>query len=202
MTNLNNQKLNKSNFLILILLFAIVASPGFYIFIPFCILLSFIIFKDFESLYIFKRWKFILFGMMFIFVLPLVLGEKDAALAGIKYSSEYLRISTLIMIRGIGFYLAITVFSRQVSVALLSKWISQSRLSSASEAVPVAINLLPMLQKNAVESYLVFKYRGGFKRKRIKNLLRLILTILINTIKMAEDITQVLIYKEMSLKEK
>ncbi len=52
----------------------------------------------------------------------------------------------------------------------------------------IAVNLVPLIQRTASSALVAMQLRGGFRRKRLEAVKRLVVTILVNTLRHSEDI--------------
>ena len=141
---------------------------------------------------------FWIFIIIIVFISPALLGEKNLSVFGIGYSGQYFTIGIRILMRGLSLYMAILLVTRNVSVERLAKTFERFGFRDLSVTLPIAMNVLPMLRRSVLQTLRIFRARGGFRRNRLKNSEKLFLTIILNTIRTAEEIYQVIEAKKLS----
>ncbi len=142
-----------------------------------------------------KFWLFILF---IVLVTPAIVGEKNLRIVWFGYSEEYFFVGLRILFRGLSLYMAVLLITRNVSVESLASLFERIGFRKLSVTLPIALNILPVLRSNSMEILRVFRSRGGFRRHRLKNLEKLALTIILSTVRTAEEIYQVIEAKKLS----
>lgn len=182
-------------FFCFLVFFPIIIPGKFLIIAPltgFAIMLIF----DRKGLKDLGRIKFWLFIFLIVMVLTFFLNPDKPLISRIKYSPENLDIALKMTLRAISIYMGVILFTRNVSIEELLFILKKSGFKEFSTALPIALNVVPLLRRNTIQSITAFKIRGGFKRNRIKNLFRLMTTIFVNTVHTAEELSQILALKE------
>lgn len=136
-----------------------------------------------------KFWSFVVF---LILVVPFILGEKKYILWGFGYSGAYLILGIQMLMRGLSIYMAVMLLNRNVSIDYIAGIFVSLGFKDLSIALPIALNILPILRRNLLDSLAVFQLRGGFKKHRIKNLEKLFLAVILTTVRTGEEIYQIL----------
>jgi len=136
--------------------------------------------------------KFWLFIFTIVVVIPISLGEKDSTLFIIKYSSENLMLGIQMTLRSLCIYMGIILITRNISISRISNFLKSSGSSEFLYVLPIGLNTIPIVRRNFFQIVTVFKLRGGFRKDRLKNLYKFLLALLINTIKMSEEIAQII----------
>jgi len=129
---------------------------------------------------------------------PLIAGEKNYTLWGIGYSEQYLLLGIQILMRGLSIYIAVVLLNRNVTIEYLATICGSLGFKDLSVTLPIALNILPIIRKNFLQSLAVFYLRGGFKKHRIKNLEKLLIAIMITTIRTGEEIYQIIEMKNLN----
>jgi hypothetical protein len=99
------------------------------------------------------QWKFLLFLFLILFGIPLFLGDKNASVLGIWYSSEYFQKSTVMINRSLIILLSIRMITGKMSPEQVSNVFKKMRLKNFSEVYSIAITVLPDLNTIARESF-------------------------------------------------
>ena len=94
----------------------------------------------------FLKWKFILFIAILVIGTPLILGEKDAQIFGLPYSSSIFQISLVMFYRSVIILGAIKIFTNKISIAQLSTALHKIKLKKFSDALTVSLETLPEIK--------------------------------------------------------
>lgn len=184
-------------FLCFLILFPIIL-PGKFLFIA--PLTGFVIMTAFDrkGLRDLGRIKFWLFISLIVLVLTFLLNPTEPLVFGIKYSPGNLDIVIKMTLRALSIYMGVILFTRNVSIEELLFILKKAGFKDFSTALPIALNVVPMLRRNTIQSITAFKIRGGFKRHRMRNLFKLMTTVFVNTVHTAEELSQIMALKESS----
>jgi energy-coupling factor transporter transmembrane protein EcfT len=117
-----------------------------------------------------------------------LVGELDAHLAGIPYSSVGLLVGAQMALRLIVVLAAVEGLTSTVDVASIAGLLERLGLHGLGFSMGVALNLLPALQTAALHAWQSLWLRGGLRRKRLRGLRLLMVTILANALGRAEEI--------------
>lgn len=128
--------------------------------------------------------------MLLLIALPSVffLGARDATLAGMAYSSEGLQASIQIAVRFVVVLIAVQGFTEVVDIPTLAGLLERLGLHGLGFSVGVALNLLPSLQQSSRDAWHALRMRGGLRRQWWRGLQLLVMTIVTNALRRAEDI--------------
>ena len=136
-----------------------------------------------------KFWLLIFIILIFI---PVTIGEKDASFSLIKYSSKNLLLGVQMTLRSICIYTGIVLITRNISINRITHFLDRMGFSESIYVLPIGLNVIPIVRKIFFQIVTIFRLRGGFRRNRIRNLYKFLLALLINTIKMSEEIAQII----------
>ncbi len=114
-----------------------------------------------QSFLIFLKWKFIILLLFLLLGIPLVLGNKDAQLGGISYSTEYLRLSGIMVSRSIIILLSIKMITGKISLSQISKGLQRIHLHQFSQVFSIAMHVLPEIQSISRNTLKEFKFRDS-----------------------------------------
>ena len=115
-------------------------------------------------------------------------GEETRLVAGVPVSLEGLSAGVSMAIRATTIVLATAAFARAASIASLSALFARLGLGEIGFLLGVAVNLLPAIQCTAGNVLVAMRLRGGFRRNRVQAVKRLVVTILVNSLRYSEDI--------------
>jgi energy-coupling factor transporter transmembrane protein EcfT len=132
------------------------------------------------------RWL----GFLILLALPSVflLGELDRSVLGIGYSSAGLAIGAQICVRFIVVLITVSGLTGNVDITSLAGLLERLGLQGLGFSMGVALNLLPSLQASSLNAWRSLWMRGGLRRNRLRGLRLLILTIISNALRRADEI--------------
>lgn len=132
------------------------------------------------------RWL----ALLLLLALPPVffLDAYDASLAGIPYSTEGLLAGGQIAVRFVVVLVAVQGFTGAVDIPTLAGLLERLGLHGLGFSIGVALNLLPSLQQSSRDAWYTLRMRGGLRRQRWRGLQLLVITIVTNALRRAEDI--------------
>jgi len=134
-----------------------------------------------------RRFWFFLASITVVSVLAMG-GEETVAVGGLNLSREGLSAGVGMALRATTIILATAVFARTASIGGLSALFARLGVSEIGFLLGIAVNLVPLIQHTAASALLAMRLRGGFRRKRLEALKRLVVTILVNSLRHSEDI--------------
>ncbi len=108
---------------------------------------------DTTSFRVFIRWRLIFSFFALMFVIPLILGTKDAVLWGIPYSSEYFRVCLVMVYRGVIIMMALKMLTNHISLTQVSGMIESSHLRNFGKVFGTAVELTPHIRTLVTRSY-------------------------------------------------
>ena len=182
-------------FVFAVLVFSPLMLPGDILFTAPIAALILLIVLDKKALFQLGSYKFWILILTLFFVMTILLNPKDGIFLSIPYSATNLEIAVKMFFRAFSIYIGIILFTRNVSIEELVLLMRKMKLKEFSTAFPIALNIVPLIRKNILQILTAFRIRGGFRRNRVKNFLKLLLTVFINTIHTAEELSQVMILK-------
>jgi len=127
---------------------------------------------------------------MLLLVLPTLffLGERDAIWAGVPYSSVGLLAAAQIAVRYVVVLGAVQGFTGAVEITALAGMLERFGLHGLGFSLGVALNLLPSLQQSSTHAWHALRMRGGLRRQRWRGLQLLVMTIVTNALRRAEEV--------------
>lgn len=134
------------------------------------------------------RWRWLLFAILLILPNLLWVGEADSRLLGVPISLFGLRIGLQMVLRMIIVLIAVDGFSSTVDIAEVAGLFERIGLPGLGFSIGVAVNLLPSLRHSSYCTWHAMRMRGGFRRRRLRSLRFLLVTIVTNALRRAEDI--------------
>ncbi len=128
---------------------------------------------------------------LLLLMLPTVFffGAHDAALGGITYSSEGLQAALQIAARFVVVLVALQGFTEAVDITTLAGMLERFGLRGLGFSLGVAMNLLPGLQESALHAWHALRMRGGLRRQWWRGSQLLVLTIVTNALKRAQEVS-------------
>ena len=116
------------------------------------------------------------------------LGQRDQSLLGIPYSSTGAIAAIQIMLRFLVVMAAVDGFTHSVEISELAGLFERLGLKGLGFSLGVALNLLPALQQSSLNAWQALQMRGGFRRRRVRALGYLLMTIITGALRRAEGI--------------
>ena len=132
------------------------------------------------------RWL-VMIGLM---ALPPVflIGDLDRSLGQIPYSSEGLLSGMQIALRVLVVLIAIQGVTSSVDISSVAGLLERAGMHGLGFSVGVALNLLPGLLQSAQNAWRSLWMRGGLRKKRLRGLRLLAVTIIAGALSRAEEI--------------
>ena len=118
----------------------------------------------------------------------LLAGPADWTVAGLAISWQGLEAGAQMALRAAAIVVAVSGFSASVSVSALSGLMERAGLKGLGFALGVAVNMLPTIQESVTNSYQALRLRGGFRRQRWQALRLLLVTVVVNALRHADDV--------------
>lgn len=132
-----------------------------------------------------RLWIFI----TFLLIPALLLAEPKAwTIGGIALSQTGLATGTQMSFRAVTIVVSVAGFASSVSVSQLSGLLERVGIKGLGFALGVAFNMLPVIQENATNTYQALKMRRAFQRGRLKALRLLFVTVVVNSLRHADEI--------------
>jgi energy-coupling factor transporter transmembrane protein EcfT len=82
----------------------------------------------------------------------------------------------------------VTGFAATVPVGDLAGLMERAGLKGLGFALGVAVNMLPTVQETVTNAYQALRLRGGFRRQRLQAVRFLLVTVVVNSLRHADDI--------------
>jgi energy-coupling factor transporter transmembrane protein EcfT len=101
---------------------------------------------------------------------------------------EGLWVGLAMALRAVTILVAVAGFAASVSVSELAGLMEKAGLKGLGFATGVAFNMLPIVRATATNAYQAIRLRGGFRRRRMRSLGLLLITVMTNSLRQAEDI--------------
>jgi len=139
------------------------------------------------ALRLLRDWRFWLFPLVLIasnaWILP-----TDASFHGIPFARAGVAQGVQMSLRTIGIVLGMQGLSRSISIGEMAALLERVGQPGLGFALGVAVNMLPLLQENMRNSFHALKMRGGLRRHRVRALRLLFISVLVSSLRDAEDI--------------
>jgi energy-coupling factor transporter transmembrane protein EcfT len=91
-------------------------------------------------------------------------------------------------LRATAIIVAVSGFAESVSISELAMLLERAGLKGLGFALGVAVNVLPLLQETATTAFQALRLRGGFRRARLRAMRLLLVTIIVNSLRHADNI--------------
>jgi energy-coupling factor transport system permease protein len=134
-----------------------------------------------------RRRLWLLLGFMLV-PSALFLGPGDWTVWGVTLSSQGLAAGAQMLLRSIAILVAATGFAASISVSELAGLVERAGLQGLGFAMGVAVNMLPTVQETVTTVSHALRLRGGFRRQRFQAVRLLLITVVVNTLRHADDI--------------
>ena len=151
-----------------------------------CLLVAWVVFpRSFQAL-MRLRWL-VLTGLLCLPPIFLV-GEIDRSLVGIPYSSEGVLSAVQILLRILVVLVSVQGLPSSVDISSVAGLWERRGLQGLGFSVGVAMNLLPSLQQSTQNAWRSLQMRGGLRKRRLRSLRLLVVTVIAGAIGRAEEI--------------
>jgi energy-coupling factor transporter transmembrane protein EcfT len=132
-----------------------------------------------------RVWLFLAF---LVAPAALLAGPADWNIAGLPISRQGFEAGAQMGLRALAIVVAVSGFSASVSVSALSGLMERAGLKGFGFALGVAVNMLPTIQETVTNAFQALRMRGGFRRQRWQALRLLLVTVVVNSLRHAEDV--------------
>ncbi len=131
-----------------------------------------------------------LWGMVALLIASSALleGGADWVVLGLPLSWPGLASGVQMGSRVVTIVVTVSGFTASVSISELAGVLERCGLKGLGFALGVAFNMLPVVQDTATASYHALCLRGGFRRERLRAIRLLLVTIIVNSLRHADDI--------------
>ena len=151
-----------------------------------CLLVAALIRLDSFKQLIHWRWLFI-FGTL-VLVNSLWLGQVDQKILGIPFSLTGLHTGLRMVLRAVVILVAVDGFASSVDISEVAGLLERLGFPGLGFALGVAMNLLPILRQSSANVWRSLWMRGGLRRKRLRSMQFLLVTVTANALRRGEDI--------------
>jgi len=118
----------------------------------------------------------------------LFLGPGDWVVGPLTLSREGLAAGLQMALRATIILVTVTGFAATVPVGDLAGLMERAGLKGLGFALGVAVNMLPTVQETVTNAYQALRLRGGFRRQRLQAVRFLLVTVVVNSLRHADDI--------------
>lgn len=150
------------------------------------ILLGAVFFVDRQALRTVLKVKFLLFLSILVFVIPALIGQKDAHLFGIRYSSHIFHISVEMAHRSIFILLAVKIITRNITTEQLVAGFQKIHLNQFSEVFSISMKMMPEIRGIFQRTFGEFRNSRG-SRNIVAETYRFTIRLFVNILFFAED---------------
>lgn len=141
-----------------------------------------------KGLRVLKDRRFLLF-LLFVLIPPsLLLEPKTLTVGFVDLSQAGLAIGVNMALRATTIAVAVAGFSAAVSIGELSRLLEQVGFKGLGFSLGVAMNILPIIRETISTVYQALRMRGGFRRRRLHAFRLLLVTIVVHTLRHADNI--------------
>lgn len=150
------------------------------------ILLGAVFFVDRQAIHVVLKIKYLLFLSILVFVIPALIGQKNAHLFGIPYSSRIFHISVEMAYRSTFILLAIKIITRKITTEQLVAAFQKIHLNQFSEVFSISMKMTPEIRKIFQRTFSEFRRSKGSKNI-ISETYRFTIKLFVNILFFAED---------------
>lgn len=117
-----------------------------------------------------------------------MVGHSDLSLGPLALSSQGLFLGLQMMARALAILLAVYTLTTRLSISTMSDLFERIGFRGMGFALGVAVNALPLAQRNFQDVMTALRLRGGFRRRWWRALKLLLLTTIVNSVNHAGEI--------------
>ena len=122
-------------------------------------------------------------------LLPLLGGGGKISIAGVGYSLDMMILGLRIVSRGFLIFTGMSIIRRHIPPDNIANALWRIGLRKLSVLIPLSLHLVPALMESSLRTIVVWRGRGGLRKRYLRNLMILFTSIQIQWIKEAEDLT-------------
>lgn len=134
------------------------------------------------------RCRWLVFAGLLVLPSMLWVDGADGMVLGVPVSSAGLAAGLQMVLRGLTVIVAVDGFSTTVDIAEVAGLLERIGFPGLGFSIGVAMNLLPALRKSSQNTWRSLQMRGGFRRQRWRGLQLLLVTVVVNALRRAEEI--------------
>jgi len=116
-------------------------------------------------------------------------GTPDRSLWWLAFSTQGLLLSVRIALQMIVIVVTVNGLTSAVDITSLAGLIERLGMKGLGFSIGVALNLLPALRQSSINAWRSLWMRGGFRKKRWRGLQMLLVTIMTNALRWAEEVS-------------
>jgi energy-coupling factor transporter transmembrane protein EcfT len=133
------------------------------------------------------RWLILLMGLLMVSIL-FGGGEPDRTLWGIEFSSQAASAGVRMVMSALIIFLASDGLATSIEISEIAGIFERFGLQGLGFSLGVAVNQLPNLRQSSMHAWHSLRMRGGFRARWWRGIQLLVLTIITNALRHAEDI--------------
>jgi energy-coupling factor transporter transmembrane protein EcfT len=134
------------------------------------------------------HWRWLIWMLLLSVPSLFFLGERDSAFYGIRYSSEGMLAGLEIALRFVVVLVAVQGFTSSVDIPAVAGLLERLGMQGLGFSLGVALNLLPGLQQSSMDAWQSLRMRGGLRKRWWRGLKLLMVTIMTNALRRAEEV--------------
>ncbi|GEM_PF-3479766 len=141
-------------------------------------------------------------GLAVVLVVPVWLfgASRAGAAENAAYGPAALRVGVTMALRVVTTLAAMLLITGCVAPARVATLIGRLAGREVGLACGIGINLLPAMLETVRRTTLALRLRGGWRRKRLANLRRLVTAIGVQTVRMTEDVAEALLLAQAGVR--
>lgn len=134
------------------------------------------------------HWRWLVFLGFLLIPNMLWNGPRDTQWIGVSISSTGLQNGLTMAMRAFVIILTVDGVSTSVSISEIAGLFERVGIRGLGFALGIAVNLLPILRQNAMQTWHSLWLRGGFRKNRFQSVRLFLVTVISNTLRRASDI--------------
>ena len=132
--------------------------------------------------------RFVLFLLLVLIPPSLLMEPKTHMIGSIGLSADGFANGLHMALRATTIAVAVTGFAATVAVGELSRLLEQVGFKGLGFALGVAMNMLPIVKETVGTVFLALRMRGGFRRRRLQALRLMLVTVIVQSLRHADNI--------------
>ncbi len=128
--------------------------------------------------------------MLALLLVPALLfgGDPAYGLGPLRVSLPGLALGAEMSARALAILLAAAGFAATVPVVAVAGLLDRFGLPGLGFALGIAVNMLPVVQETTATTWQAFRQRGGFRRRRLRSVRLILVTLVAEVLRKAEDV--------------
>jgi energy-coupling factor transporter transmembrane protein EcfT len=132
--------------------------------------------------------RFVLFLLLVLLWPALLIEPMTHKVGPIALSEQGAALGVHMAVRAIAIAVAVSGFTASVAVGELSRLLEQVGFKGLGFALGVAMNMLPIVRETTTTVFQALRMRGGFRQRRLQALRMLLVTIIVQSLRHADNI--------------